>query len=122
MGRRNASCAQRRLRVAQAAAAALNRALASLADPTESDYAQQLLTRYESRVALYTANGERRLRLQHVALGHRRIVMLALEAERAELRSLRDQGVINDETARELEPRIDYMELYAAGGASKGGH
>jgi monovalent cation/hydrogen antiporter len=128
LGLRSDGAAERELRaaeiaVAQAAAAALNRELPRLALPEERQFAQRLLTEYDNRVALHTANADRRRQLDRVADAHRRLVLLAIEAERTELASLRDQGVINDETARALEPRIDHAELYASNVATAGrGH
>lgn len=100
--------------LADAAVAALRAELATLADADERRFAQHLIEQYERRRALFGAEGERRDALLRAAHGYRRIVMLALEAERAELHALRERDVINDETARSQEPRIDHLELYAA--------
>ena len=100
--------------LAAAAVAALRAELARITDDDERRFAQNLLQQYERRGALFGADGERRQALLHAAHAYRRIVMLALEAERAELYSLRERDVINDETARSQEPRIDHLELYAA--------
>ncbi|MFO1395783.1 MAG: Na+/H+ antiporter [Burkholderiales bacterium] len=109
--------------LAQAAAARLSRELPHLATAEEREFAQRLIGDYEGRIALHTANERRRDELAQVADGHRRIVLLALEAERGELASLRDQDVINDETARAIEPRIDHAELYATNAtAAERGH
>lgn len=110
---------ERELRTAEmalavAAAAALRAELPKLTDADERRFAQHLIDQYERRHALFTAEGERREELLRAAHAHRRIVMLALEAERAELHALREREVINDETARSQEPRIDHLELYAA--------
>ncbi len=108
--------------IAQAAAARLSTEIPHLATHEERQFAQRLLADYASRIARYTANAGRRSELEKLADAHRRIVMLAIAAERAELGSLRDQDVINDETARAIEPRIDHAELYAgkAGAAGRG--
>jgi CPA1 family monovalent cation:H+ antiporter len=128
LGLRGDGSAERELRaaeiaIAQAAAAALNRELPRLNAPEERQFAQRLLADYDHRLALHTANADRRHQLARIAEGHRRLVLLAIDAERDELAALREQGVINDETARALEPRIDHAELYATGAAGAGhGH
>lgn len=125
---RGDGAAERELRaaeiaLAQAGAARLAAEIPRLATAEERHFAQRLLADYENRVALHTANASRRRELDQVAEGQRRIVLLALEAERRELGSLRDQDVINDETARAIEPRIDHAELYATNATAAGhGH
>jgi len=119
LGLRGDGSAQRELRaaeiaLAQAAAAALSTELPKLATMEERRFAEHLIAQYEGRAALHTANAERRHQLERVSGAYRRLVMLALEAERSELAALRDQDVINDETARALEPRIDHLELYSS--------
>jgi CPA1 family monovalent cation:H+ antiporter len=118
LGLRGDGSAERELRaaeiaLAQAAAAALTAQLAKVKTEEERQFARHLIGQYEARAALHTANAERRQQLERLSGAHRRLVMLALEAERGELAELRDQDVINDETARALEPRIDHLELYA---------
>jgi CPA1 family monovalent cation:H+ antiporter len=128
LGLRSDGGAERELRaaeiaLAQAATARLSAEIPRLSTVEERQFAQRLLTDYEHRIALHTANASRRGALEKLADGHRRIVLLALEAERGELASLRDLDVINDETARAIEPRIDHAELYARGAAAAGrGH
>lgn len=123
---RGDGAAERELRaaeiaLAQAGAARLSAEIPRLATAAERQFAQRLLADYESRVALHTANASRRGELAQAADAQRRIVLLALEAERRELATLRDQEVINDETARAIEPRIDHAELYATN-ATPAGH
>ncbi|MFO1413459.1 MAG: Na+/H+ antiporter [Burkholderiales bacterium] len=127
LGVRGDGGAERELRageiaLAQAAAAALHRELPKLAGAAERGFAERLLDDYSRRVETHTANAERRLHLDGVAAAHRRLVLLAIAAERTELATLRDEGVINDETARTLEWRIDHAELYAAGPVQGHGH
>ncbi len=119
LGVRGDDSAEREMRFAEmalaaAAVAALRAELAKLTDADERRFAQHLIEQYERRRALFDAEGARRQELLHAAHAYRRIVMLALEAERAELYALRERDVINDETARSQEPRIDHLELYAA--------
>lgn len=108
--------------IAQAAIAALTVELPRLANAEERHFAQRLIDDYDARVARHTANAERRHGLDRVAAAHRRIVLIGIEAQRAELASLRDQGVINDETVRAVEPRIDHAELYATEATPARGH
>lgn len=97
--------------VAQAAAAAISAEIGKLARPEERRFAEGLLVQYEMRVARHTANAERRRELDRTENVHRRIWLIGIQAERDELATLRDQGVINEETVRTLEPRIDHAEL-----------
>lgn len=99
--------------MAQAAAAALAAELPKLKRADERSFAQRLVAEYEARVARFTANAERRRELDHVDMAHRNLTLLGINAERDELATLRDQGVINEETVRALEPRIDHAELVA---------
>ncbi len=119
--------AERELAVAQialarAGSAALKAALPTLPDSGARRFAETFIEQYDARGELFEATGEDRRKLESYFLEHRRIVMIALEAERQELRKLLDDGAINDETARTLEPRIDYLELYATGPARETGH
>lgn len=106
--------------MAQAACVALAAELPKLDRAEERSFAQALLAEYEVRVSRLTANAERRRGLDRIASTHRRLALVAINAERRELASLRDQDVINDETVRALETRIDHAEM-AATDASRGG-
>ena len=99
--------------MAQAAAAVLAAEVPRLKRADERSFAQRLVAEYEARVARYTANADRRRELDQVDSTHRHITLLGIRAERDELASLRDQGVINEETVRAIEPRIDHAELVA---------
>jgi CPA1 family monovalent cation:H+ antiporter len=119
LGLRGDGSAQRELRaaeiaLAQAGAAALSAELTKLASLEERRFAEHLISQYEIRAALHTANAERRLQLERMSGAHRRLVIIGIEAERHELAMLRDQNVINDETARAITPRIDHLELYSS--------
>jgi CPA1 family monovalent cation:H+ antiporter len=99
--------------MAQAAAAALAAELPKLKRADERSFAQRLVAEYEARVARFTANADRRRELDSVDTAQRNLTLLGINAERDELSTLRDQGVINEETVRALEPRIDHAELVA---------
>ena len=51
----------------------------------------------------------------------RKLVLLALDAERKTLYALRDAGTINDETLRDIETRLDGIEITAVN-AARGAH
>jgi CPA1 family monovalent cation:H+ antiporter len=108
--------------MAQAAAAALHAELRKLTRADEVSFARRLLAEYETRVARHTANAQRREDLDKLDAAHRRLTLVALDAERAELSALREQGEINDATARALEPRIDHAELIVNGVGRGGAH
>ncbi|MCC6197715.1 MAG: Na+/H+ antiporter [Burkholderiales bacterium] len=127
LGLRGDGEAERELRAAElalarAATAALAAEMQRLASPEERKFAEHLVDTYEARAAALDVEEESGAAHGGLADKHKRLVMLALEAERKELLELRDRDVINDETARALEPRIDHLELYAAGAIEEGGH
>jgi CPA1 family monovalent cation:H+ antiporter len=101
--------------ISHAATHALEVQLARPGTQDEAAAARRLLADYHTRLELHTANAERRreglVRLE----ANRRIALVALEAEREELYRLRDTGVINDETVRAIESRIDHTELLLTG-------
>jgi monovalent cation/hydrogen antiporter len=110
-----------RLAVAQAAANALRVELPKLARPEEIAFAERLIADYEAKFYRHSANGPRREHLEAVAEVERRLRLAALAAERAELHSLHDTLVINEQTLRAVEAEIDHAETLVAGAAS-GGH
>lgn len=119
LGLRSDGNAEREERVAeiamaQAGAAALEREVGKLNRPEEQSFARRLVAGYEARVARHTANAERRRDLDAHAAAERRLMLVGIQAERDELAALRDGEVINDETARALEARIDHAEMTAA--------
>jgi CPA1 family monovalent cation:H+ antiporter len=100
-----------RAEMARAAVAALQPAMARLADPQDRDYAEGLLTRYEDRIAM-NEGGPRiaELNAQHVA--HARALRLAgIEAERTCLRDLAEKNLVNDEVFLMLEEELDQREV-----------
>ena len=100
--------------IAQAAAQALEREAAKLARGDETAEARKLVAEYAMRAARHTANADRRVELERVASSRRRLVTIALDAERRELASMLDAGLINDETRRAIEARIDHAEMLAS--------
>lgn len=125
LGLRSDGSAERELRAAQAALAhaavnVLEGELPRLTEASERRLAEHLLDEYRTRAALHSGSEAQRPRLEEVVRRRERLLLLALDAERRELASLRDNGTINDETVRALLPRIDYLELYATDPASEG--
>jgi len=101
--------------VGQAATHALESERASGREPATAAIARDLIADYERRLARWTANADRRRDEETHAEARRRLTLVAIAAERAELYTLRDAGVIGEETVRAIEARIDHAELYATG-------
>ena len=99
--------------IAQAGIAAIQRELSKLSHPEEAARARDLLAAYARRADRHTANAERAVALAVAQATERRLILLGLEAERRELYALLDAGTINDETLREIEMRLDSVEIYA---------
>ncbi|MEP7182199.1 MAG: Na+/H+ antiporter [Betaproteobacteria bacterium] len=99
-----------RLAVAQAAADALRREVPKLMRAEDAAYAQRLITDYEQRIHLHTANAERREQLGATHATARKLRRAALDAERAELFALRDAEVINEQTLRIVQAELDHAE------------
>lgn len=103
-----------RIATAQAAIDVLQREIPKLKHPKEIAQAQRLLELYERRLHFHSSNADRRLELEAILAGERRLALAALEAERAELFSLRDTDVINEETLRTIQADLDHAESLAA--------
>ena len=99
--------------IAQAAAHALEREVARLPRGDEAAEGRKLIAEYAMRAARHTANADRRIELERLASSRQRLVAIALDAERRELASMLETGLINDDTRRAIEARIDHAELLA---------
>jgi CPA1 family monovalent cation:H+ antiporter len=112
----NAEREERAARIAtsQAAIDVLVRELPQLTHLQEIAQAQRLLDLYRRRLTFHSANAERRREMDAVHAGERRLVLAALEAERAELFSLRNTYVINEDTLRTIQADLDHAESLAA--------
>jgi Na+/H+ antiporter len=108
-----------RMATTQAAIDVLERELPKLAHPGEIAQAQRLLDLYRHRLTFHTANADRRREMEAVRSGERRLVLAALEAERAELFSLRDTDVINEDTLRTIQADLDHAESLVAPNARR---
>ena len=107
--------------IAQAGTAALQRELATLSRSEELGQARELIARYTRRAERLAANAARANAFAHTQEIERKLTLLALDAERKELYALRDAGTINDQTLREIETRLDGIEM-AALGATRAAH
>jgi CPA1 family monovalent cation:H+ antiporter len=108
-----------RLATAQAAIDVLQRELPKLSNPKEVAQAQRLMELYERRLHFHSANADRRAALETVLAGEQRLALAALEAERAELLSLRDTDVINEETLRTIQADLDHAESLVSAGPAR---
>jgi CPA1 family monovalent cation:H+ antiporter len=109
-----------RVAIAHAAIAAMQPTLAALTDAHDRGFLEQLIHRYETKVAL--REGEpavAALRAGHIAAA-RRLRLLAIEAERECLYRLRAQNTINDETVRLIEQELDEREMMSSADPLRG--
>jgi Na+/H+ antiporter len=109
------------LAIVEAATAALQRELVTLSRPEDLAQARELIAHYARRADRLTADAARSSALVQKQDLERRLMLLALDAERRQLYALRDAGTINDETLREIETRLDGVEM-AALGATRTAH
>ncbi len=103
--------------IAAAAAQALERELASLAPGDDASLGARLVADYRSRAARQAAGADVRDEADRADALHRRLAAVAIAAERRELVAMLDAGLINDETRRAIETRIDHAEFVATGAA-----
>jgi CPA1 family monovalent cation:H+ antiporter len=106
-----------RIATAQAAIETVRRRLPRLTTSEETAFANSLLGQYEQRLQRYSANAERRIRLDAQQAAERRIWLAAIAAERAELMQMRETDVINDEVLRRLQVDLDLEETRITGAA-----
>ena len=107
--------------IVQAGTAALQREIATLSRPDELAHARELLGHYSRRAERLASSATRASAFDDTQETERKLVLLALEAERKALYALRDAGTINDETLRDIETRLDGIEITAVG-AVRGAH
>jgi len=100
--------------IAQAAALALEGEMRKLERNDEEIEAGRLASEYHARAARHAANAERRAELDRVQSLRKRLSLVAIDAERRELTAMLDAGLINDETMRAIESRIDHAEMLAS--------
>jgi CPA1 family monovalent cation:H+ antiporter len=109
-----------RAEIARAGIAAVQPALATLTDPDERAFAQQLIHRYEDKIALREApRSEAAARAERISTA-RRLRLVAIAAERERLYELHARDAINDETLRVIEEELDERELLSSAGPLRG--
>ncbi len=109
-----------RVAVAQAGIAAVEPLLASITEPSQRAFVQQLIHRYESKIALRESPpGEAAAQAERIAAA-RRLRLLAIEAERECMHHLHAQNIINDETVRVIEQELDEREIVSSLDPSRG--
>lgn len=104
-----------RIATAQAAIESLRKRLPALKNSEETAFATLLLGQYEQRLQRYSANAERRTRLDAQHDTQRKLWLAAIAAERAELMQMRETDVINDEVLRRLQVDLDLEETRIVG-------
>jgi monovalent cation/hydrogen antiporter len=113
-GAREARVAE--IAVGHAATHVLEVELAKLRRPEDIAIARDLIDEYGARLTRLTANADRRRGEDERLALRRRLALEAIAAERTELYSLRDAGVIGEAAVRSIEARIDHAELYLTDG------
>ncbi len=109
-----------RVAVAQAGIAAVEPLLAQVTDPSQRSFVQQLIHRYQSKIALRESSpGEAAAQADRIAAA-RRLRLLAIEAERDCLHHLHAQNIINDETVRIIEQELDEREIVSSADPLRG--
>ncbi len=110
-----------RIATAQAATDELRKHLPRLKAPEEIAFANGLLSQYQHRLDRYSANAERRHRLDATYDSQRRLWLTAVNAERAELMQMHAADEINDEVLRLLQGDIDIEEALIVGAGKRAG-
>jgi monovalent cation/hydrogen antiporter len=108
-----------RAELARAGIAALQPALATLADPQERRFADALVRRYEDKIALREGGPAAFATAAHTVQA-RRLRLAGIAAERARLDQLHAEGAINDETLRLIEEELDERELLSSADPLRG--
>jgi CPA1 family monovalent cation:H+ antiporter len=109
-----------RVSIAHAAIDAMRPTLATLTDAHERGFVEQLIHRYEGKVALREGDPEiAALRAGHIAAA-RRLRLMAIHAERECLYRLHAQNTINDETVRLIEQELDEREMLSSADPLRG--
>ena len=108
-----------RIATAQAATDELRKRMPQLKAPEEIAFANGLLSQYQHRLDRYSANAERRHRLDATYDSQRRLWLTAVNAERAELMQMHAADEINDEVLRLLQGDIDIEEALIVGAGKR---
>jgi CPA1 family monovalent cation:H+ antiporter len=108
-----------RTELARAGIAALQPALATLADDEDRRFVQGLIHRYEDKITLRQGGPTAAAKATHIVLA-RRLRLAGIEAERERLLQLHAQGAINDETLRVIEEELDEREMISSADPLRG--
>ena len=109
-----------RVAIARAGIAAVQPVLPTLTDPDEYAFAQQMIHRYEDKIALREGGPSvAAAHVEHISTA-RRLRLVAIAAERECLYRLHAQNAINDETLRLIEEELDEREMLSSAGPLRG--
>jgi CPA1 family monovalent cation:H+ antiporter len=109
-----------RSEIARAGAAAVQPALQTLSDPNQRAFAEQLIHRYEGKIALREAAPDTAAtKAEHIAYA-RHLRLTGIAAERETLYELHVDNAINDETLRIIEEELDARELISSASPLRG--
>lgn len=109
-----------RVAVAEAGLAVVRPALDTLTDGEERSFAQQLIQRYEGKIALRDSTPEvAAAKAVHIQ-SSRLLRLAAIEAERDCLYGLQARNIINDETLRLIEEELDEREIVSSANPLRG--
>jgi Na+/H+ antiporter len=106
-----------RVELARAGIAALQPALG---EPTTHNFAEQLVHRYEGKIALREGNADVVADKTGRILRARQLRLAGIEAERECLYRLHAQNKINDETLLAIEEELDEREMLSSASALRG--
>ena len=105
--------------LARAGIAALQPALAGLAEEEDRQFVQGLIRRYEDKIALRQGGPSAVAKAAHIVLA-RRLRLAGIVAERERLLQLHAEGAINDETLRVIEEELDEREMMSSADPLRG--
>ncbi len=106
--------AMARTELAKAGALQVELGLRTLVQPEDVLFANQLLREYGGRMELHSGDHSHAQARALRVFARRQLRLGAIAAERARLRELRADNVINDETQRVIEVELDEREMLAA--------
>jgi len=109
-----------RVEIARAGIAAVQPALATLVDPEERAFAQQLIRRYQDKIDLREGDpNAAAVKVGQISTA-RQLRLAGISAERERLYRLHAQDSINDETLRIIEEELDEREMLSSASPRRG--
>jgi CPA1 family monovalent cation:H+ antiporter len=109
-----------RVAVAQAGIAAVEPLLDGMTDPSQRAFVQQLIHRYESKIALRESPPDEAAAQAERIAAARGLRLRAIEAERECMHQLHARNIINDETVRVIEQELDEREIVSSADPLRG--